>query len=72
MPITRKLSEISVGFLPDGSPVVRVSGVITDTDENTVTGRSQTMQAATVVAEAVLLRDAVLAVAAAAGKPLTL
>ena len=71
MAITRRLNEITVTFDGVGNPSVVATGVITDTDEATATGAARQMQAATVINAAVALRDAVLAVAQAAGKPLT-
>lgn len=71
MAITRKLNEISLTFDATGNPAVVVTGIVTDTDEGTAAGARRDMAQAAVVAAAVQLRDAVLTVAANAGKPLT-
>ena len=72
MAITRQLVEVRVNFASDGTPLVRASGIISDDVEGTVTGKDQIMAQAAVVNAAIVLRDAVMTVAANAGKPLTL
>lgn len=71
MAITRKLREILISFDAAGNPAVTVTGLISDDVEGTSTGKAQSMAQAPVIAEAVALRDAVMTVAANAGKPLT-
>ena len=73
MAITRKLHTISVSFTEDGSGNVNVvaTGIITDTSEGTSGPAARAFAQPAVVAAAQGLRDAVLTVAANAGKPLT-
>lgn len=72
MAITRTLSDIRLRITPaSGDVTVVVSGVISDSVEDTSTDRQRIMLAPAVVNAAVALRDAVLTVAAAAGKPMT-
>lgn len=67
----RTLREVTLTFDKDGVPSVTVTGIAEDLDEGTSTGVARVMVAPVVVNAAVALRDAIIAVAAAAGKPLT-
>lgn len=67
----RTLREIALTFDAAGNPVITVTGIAEDLDEGTSTGVARVMVAPTIVVAAGTLRDAVLAVALAAGKPLT-
>lgn len=71
MAISRKVNQISITFDGLGNPAVVLTGIITDDDEGTSTGAARQMKSPAVVAAAEALRDACLAVAASAGKPLT-
>lgn len=71
MAITRRLNDIVLTFDSLGNPTVLVTGVITDDVENTSTGAVRNMVAPAVLAAAATLRDAVMTVAANAGKPLS-
>lgn len=67
----RTLREVTLTFDKDGAPSVTVTGIAEDLDEGTSTGVARVMVAPAVVNAAVALRDVILTVAAAAGKPLT-
>ena len=70
MAISRRLHKIEVQFTGNGTPVVRVLAIVTDDEENTSTGASRLIGAPTVINAAAALRDALIEVAAAAGKPI--
>jgi hypothetical protein len=72
MALTRKLVEIQVNILDaTGTTSTQVTALVTDDSEGTATGAVKIINAATVVNAANALRDAIVQVAANAGKPIT-
>lgn len=71
MAITRKLYEIRLAFNAAGDPTVDVSALVSDDVEGTSTGMHRQLGTNPVLTAAASLRDAVLAAAQNAGKPLT-
>ena len=67
--ITRTLIQIMVGFADDGTPSVLASAVVQDDSEGTASSTVKPMNNSAVKTAATALRDAVIAVAANAGKP---
>lgn len=72
MAITRKLIEVTVRFLVDGSVDVTSTAIVSDDVEGTSGGVIKKWNAQQVNAAATALRDAVIAQAAGQGKPVTL
>lgn len=71
MTVTRRINDISITFDGMGAPTVIVTGLVIDDVEDTSAGVNRRMIAPAVLTAAAALRDAVLTVAANAGKPLT-
>lgn len=71
MAITRKLVQIDLAFQGSDVPIVTVTAVVSDDGENTSTGVARVLQGAGVINAANALRDAVVAAAQNAGKPVT-
>jgi hypothetical protein len=72
MAITRKLVEIQVNIIDAaGTTSTQVTAVVSDDSEGTTTGAVKLLAAPAVVNAANALRDAVVSVAANAGKPVT-
>lgn len=70
--ITRNLFQIVVTFKQDATPVVSAVAMVTDDSEGTQTGAAKVLNAPSVVSAATTLRDAVMTLAANAGKPVTI
>jgi len=71
MAITRKLVQIELLFRGTDVPIVNVTAVVSDDEENTATGVARILQGAAIVNAANALRDAVVNAAQNAGKPVT-
>lgn len=71
MPVTRKLTEISVQFSGSNTPTVIVSASVADDSEGTATGIQREMAQQAIMNAAVSLRDAVMQIATNQSKPLT-
>lgn len=69
--IVRTLTTINVVFDVDGNPRVNLEAVIQETTEGISQPRMMRVNNPTIVAAAASLRDAVVAFALAAGKPVT-
>lgn len=69
--IVRTLTAIEVTFETDGTPRVNLSALIEETTEQISATRMMRVKNAAIVTAATALRDAVVAFAANAGKPVT-